>query len=85
MADEGNKNDHQLDKSSSVKSVDSTLTFESDDLNDDKTYNMAPWDIFGDAAGVGRVKVAKVGDILPLTTGYKVKKDGTAQVGVKFR
>jgi len=81
MSEEGN----QLNKSSSVKSVDSTLSFESEDLSDEKVYSMAPWDIFGEAAGVGRVKVAKAGDILPLTTGYKVKKDGTAQVGVKFK
>ena len=82
----GEENVHQqMNKSASVQSVDSTLSFQSDDLTEDKIYEVAPWDIFGDAAGVGRVKVAKVGDNLPLTTGYKVKKDGSAQVGVKFR
>jgi len=86
MSGEDDENVHQeMNKSSSVKSDDSTLSFQSDDLTDDKIYEVAPWDIFGDAEGVGRVKVAKVGDNLPLTTGYKVKKDGSAQVGVKFR
>lgn len=75
----------EMVRSSSTKSVDSVMSFESDDLEVDRVYQMAPYEIFGEAAGVGRVRVAKKGDFLPLTTGYKAKKDGTAEIGVKFR
>ena len=77
--------EQQIPRSTSVKSFDSTVSFTSDDLNEDKVYEKAPWDVYGEATGLGRVKVAQAGDALPITTGYKAKKDGTAQVGVKFR
>ena len=80
------KEEHaEIIRTSSTKSVDSVMSFESDDLSEDRVYQMAPYELFGEAAGVGRVRVVKKGDILPLTTGYKAKKDGTAEVGVKFR
>ena len=77
--------DDAIVRSSSTKSVDSVMSFNSDDLNEDKVYENSPYEIFGEAAGVGRVRVARKGDRLPLVTGYKAKKDGTAEVAVKFR
>lgn len=74
-----------MNRSDSVKSTDSNLSFTSDDLNQEKSYSECPWDVYGDHEAVGRVKIAKVGDKLPLTTGYKAKKDGKAEVGVKFK
>ena len=78
------KEKETMDRSDSVNSVDSNLSFTSDDLNE-KSYSECPWDVYGDHEAVGRVKIAKVGDKLPLSTGYKAKKDGKAEVGVKFK
>ena len=75
----------EIIRSSSTKSVNSVMSFESDDLDEDRVYQMAPYDIFGEANGVGRVRVARKGESLPFTTGYKAKKDGSAEIGVKFR
>ena len=78
------KEKETMDRSDSVNSVDSNVSFTSDDLNE-KSYSECPWDVYGDHEAVGRVKIAKVGDKLPLSTGYKAKKDGKAEVGVKFK
>ena len=75
----------KLTREPSTKSVDSVASFTSDDLNEETVYDKAPWDIFGEAEGLGRVKLVKAGDLLPMETGYKAKKDGTAEIGVKFR
>ena len=74
-----------LSRSSCVRSDVSALSFASDDFDTTKEYDKAPWDIFGEAEGLGRVRLAKAGDLLPILTGYKAKKDGTAEVGVQFR
>ena len=83
-SDKEKENVLTMDRSDSVKSIDSNLSFTSDDLNE-KSYSECPWDVYGDHEAVGRVKIAKVGDKLPLSTGYKAKKDGKAEVGVKFK
>ena len=74
-----------LTRTSSTVSVESTASFNSDDLNVDTMHKKAPWDIYGEYPGLGRIKVAKAGALLPIETGYKIKKDGTAKIGVKFR
>ena len=71
--------------SSSNVSVESTASFNSDDLNEDTINEKAPWDLFGKHLGLGRIKLAKVGALLQIETGYKTKKDGTGEIGVKFR
>ena len=75
----------KLTRSSSTVSVESTASFDSDDLNEETVYEKAPWDLFGDHPGLGRIKLAKAGALLPIETGYKTKKDGTGEIGVKFR
>ena len=59
-------------------------SFDSDDLAS-KVYNYAPWDIFGEAEGIGRVKLVKMGDPLPVEMGYKVRKGVESNIAVKFR
>ena len=75
----------ELTRSTSTNSNVSAVSFGSADLDVEKVYEKAPWDIFGEAPGLGRVRIAKTGDMLPILTGYKAKKDGTAEVGVQFR
>ena len=59
-------------------------SFDSDDMTEETlTYSYAPRDIFGDAAGLGEVIVAKTGEALPKDTKYLLRKGGS--VGVKFR
>jgi hypothetical protein len=74
-----------LTRSDSTTSNVSAVSLDSADLDAEKMYERAPWDIFGEAPGLGRVRIAKSGDMLPILTGYKAKKDGTAEVGVQFR
>ena len=74
-----------LARSDSTSSNVSAVSLDSADLDVEKMYERAPWDIFGEAPGLGRVRIAKSGDMLPILTGYKAKKDGTAEVGVQFR
>ena len=69
-------------KSLSTSSMDSTSSITSDEMNDPPIYIYAPWDVFGDAEEVGKVKLAKKGDKLPLEK-WKKKKDG--HIAVKFR
>ena len=75
----------ELTRSSSVRSDVSTVSLDSTDLNPDELYETCPWDVYGEAEGLGRVRVVRAGVALPVTTGYKVKKDGSAEVGVQFR
>ena len=75
----------QLARSDSTTSNVSAVSLDSVDLDAEQIYEKAPWDIFGEAPGLGRVRIAKTGDMLPILTGYKAKKDGTAEVGVQFR
>ena len=79
----------KLTKSSSVSSVDSTVSaasFTSEDLNVEEEYEAAPWALFGEHEGLGgKIRIAKQGDMLPILTGYKTKKDGNAEVGVQFK
>ena len=76
-----NRSDSTARKDSSV----SAASFTSADLNVDEEYSEAPWDIYGEHEGIGSIKIATRGSSLPLITGYKTKKDGTATVGVQFR
>ena len=69
----------------STTSMDSVASFRSEDLDAETDYEKAPWDIFGEHSGLGRIKLVKAGSLLPIETGYKTKKDGTAEIGVKFR
>ena len=75
----------ELTRTSSVKSDVSTVSLASTDLDSDQLYDTCPWDVYGEAEGLGRVRVVKAGVALPATTGYKAKKDGSAEVGVQFR
>ena len=73
-----------LTRTDSAVSGGSIESFNSEDLEEDaSTYSVAPHDIFGEAAGLGKVIVAKTGDLLPKDTKYMSRKGGT--VGVKFR
>ena len=76
-------NPHKLlVKSFSTSSMDSTSSITSEEMNDPPIYMHAPWDVFGEAEEVGKVKIAKKGDQLPLEK-WKKKKDG--HIAVKFR
>ena len=74
----------ELTRTSSVKSDVSTVSLASTDLDSDQLYDTCPWDVYGEAEGLGRVRVVKAGVPLPATTGYKAKKDGSAEVGVSL-
>ena len=63
----------ELTRTSSVKSDVSTVSLASTDLDSDQLYDTCPWDVYGEAEGLGRVRVVKAGVALPVTTGYKVK------------
>ena len=74
-----------LSRSSSAGSNVSAISFASEDLDVSKEYDHAPWDIYGEVEGLGRIRLVNKGADLPMLTGYKTKKDATAEVGVQFR
>lgn len=75
--------EEKISRSDSNISGGSIESFNSDDLEDSSTYSEAPRDIFGEAAGLGKVRVAKAGDSLPKETKYFSRKG--ASIAVKFR
>ena len=76
--------DNNISRTLSTVSTDSTASLNSEDFEETPAdYNEAPWDIYGDAEGVGRVLVARKGDSLPCNTKYKVRKGSS--VAASFR
>ena len=77
-----------LVKSSSIASctsVESSQSFNSEDLEDEETlYETAPYDLFFDSPQLGKILVLKAGQVLPCLTKYKKTKKG-GLVLIRFR
>ena len=72
--------DNKLTRSISVLSEESACSVTSEDLDEPTVYTHAPYEVFGEADEIGRVRVAKDGEKLPLEK-WKQKKG----FAVKFR
>lgn len=69
---------------STASSVESAKSYDSDDFQEDATYNLAPHDIFHESNRLGKIIVARMGDTLPCTTKYKKTKKG-GPVAIRYR
>ena len=70
----------ELTRSISVLSEESACSVTSEDLNEPTVYTHAPFEVFGEADEIGKVRVARDGEKLPLEK-WKQKKG----FAVKFR
>lgn len=73
---------HTLRKSLSTTSVESATSITSLELNEPAIFDQAPHDIYGEDEEVGKMRVAKQGDALPVEK-WKLKKG--CDIAVKFR
>ena len=67
-------------RSVSAISVESAVSTTSEELNETTVYANAPFEVFGESEEIGRVRVAKEGEKLPLEK-WKQKRG----IAVKFR
>jgi hypothetical protein len=69
-------------KSFSTTSVDSATSITSLEMNEPAIFTHAPHDVYGEDKEVGKMRVAKEGDSLPVEK-WKLKKG--CDIAVKFR
>ena len=74
-----------LPRTLSITSVESTQSFESDELEEDLNYDTAPDDLFYETAQLGKILVLKKGDAVPCITRFKrTKKGGLTALRFRF-